>query len=232
MFREVPRLICLGVALDACGSTTAQVEHRLDFARARWHRHRAMLLSHHVPPSDRYRFFRATVGSSLLHGAGNWVPSAHVRAQLELTEMRYLRQMTKVRKAPEEDWVPFYRRRHKLAQAFREEATSYLWHSAVTAAHGWYGHVHRHWRSLEWWRTVQFLRGPRDLAGRHPRRGWHRAVEHLLEGCYGGALSAQLATREQWLQARPAFVEFCVHSFGGRLPERPRAAKRRRGAER
>ena len=201
--------------------------------------HRAYVPPPHIPQVDRYQLFRAMVGSSLLYGAGSRVPSAHVRSQLELTEIRNFRIMTRERKAPDEEWVSIHRSRHRHAQAFPDDATSYVWHAAVTAGHGWYGHVPRHpaspagqvesWRSLDWWRAMQCIRSQRDPEGRHSRRGWQRALARLMEGCYGDDLESRLASRTSWTQALPIFSEWCVQSFGGRLPDPPRGPKRRRG---
>ena len=177
-FRRVTTLVCLGVALDGEGSTSAQIQHRVDQARGAWFRSRALLQSKHLTHEERYRFLHATVGASALHGAGSWIPSVRARALLEQAEWRCLRWMAQERRAGEEPWLAFYSRRHRAAKAFREGAVATWWHKAVCASHAWYGHLRRHpscpaariqaWRDLPWWRTVQMIpdRGCTATAGR------------------------------------------------------------------
>ena len=124
--------------------------------------------------------------------------------------------MANVHKHANEDWLPFYRRRHQCAQAFRTGEDLSLWHAAVCAGHGWQGHVRRHpdspparadaWRNLAWWRTVQHIRHPTDPAGRHPRKGWSRGAEVCLMKCLGPDFAAMAADRMAWAAARGIFL--------------------------
>ena len=123
-------------------------------------------------------------------------------------------------------------------QEFQSEGRPTLWHTAVTQIHGWWGHILRHpdkpaakvatWRSVSWWRIVQSIRDPRDAAGRHPRRGWRRGSEELFEQCFGDACGAMAADRARWAAAKPVFLQWCVHRFGGALQAPPPRAKRPR----
>ena len=237
-FRRVQKLVCLGVGLDEKATTETQIQHRVDQSRSAWIRHRALLRNPHVPAEIRYKVLQATVGASILHGAGTWHPSAHTRALLEQAEWRHLRWMSRATKDPAEEWISFYRRRHREAKTFRGGGTPSLWHRAVDLSFTWFGHVSRQvdrpaaalqrWRDLGWWRTVQAVRGPRDRTGRHPTRGWQRSLERTLEQLVGLDFLAQTSDRGRWDSLRPTFLKGCVENFGGALPPPPPDAKRRR----
>ena len=181
-----------------------------------------------------------TVGASILWGAGSWTPSAALRATLDQEEGKYLRWMTGLRKRPEEQWLPFYRRRHRATLEFHRDGRPNLWRTAVQRVHGWYGHLRRHadspaakvatWRSLLWWRTVQFARPSHDRTLRHPRRGWRRGAEECFESCFGDIFPELAADRQRWSEARSVFLRWCCTRFGGSPPARPPGPKRPRRA--
>ena len=241
-FTRVPKLVCLGVSLDSKATSESQIQYRIDQARSTWVRHRSLLRNPHIPTTDRYRLLQATVGASVLYGAGSWVPSAHTRSALEQAEWRFLRWMTRTSKDPSEEWLAFYRRRHREAKTFRTGEAPSFWHRAIELSFTWYGHIARHatspagrsqrWRNLGWWRAVQCVRGARDSEGRHPTRGWQRGLERTLEQSLGGDFHALATAKDRWNEKRAFFVRQCVAAFGGALPTPPPAAKRARGGAR
>ena len=71
------------------------------------------------------------------------------------------------------------------------------------------------WRSILWWRAMQFAMagGPSD--GRHPSRGWQRGAEVHLEQALGPSFEHMALDRQRWGESREVFLSWCFDKFGG-----------------
>lgn len=211
-FRVVPALRVLGTLLDSRGSTRTMAAHRLREAQKVWARTRHLLCAQCLPPALRVKRFYQTVGASALYGAGLWTPNATLFRILEGQELRWMRAMTGLRKAPGEEWIPFHRRRRSAAEALRDSQGRWtLWHRACHSVHGLFGHLSRHqdlpagaalgWRGADWWRIVQELHDAgteSDGTWRHPHRNWVRAADTSLVTFHGADWRAKAAQRREW----------------------------------
>lgn len=94
-----------------------------------------------MPPPERLARMFQIGGASAVYGSGMWTPLAGARQQLEGFESLVLRQMVDLRKAPDEEWVAFYRRRRRATDRLRQAVAAPLWDRALRAAHLWHGHM-------------------------------------------------------------------------------------------
>lgn len=80
----------------------------------------------------------STVRARALYGAGLWTLGACLARELEAAELGWLRGFVDVRRALDEGWSPFYRRRREAAVAMRARAgcPPSLFSRACVESHG------------------------------------------------------------------------------------------------
>lgn len=184
--------------------------HRLREATRTWFKLRAALLDAGIPRGERVRRFHQTVGASCSWGAGECVPGAALRTELDTAEPRWLGWMSVVYKRRHDTWVDFDRRRRAAVEGLRsaDGPPSTLIHRACHASHAWLGHVSGHpetppaaaiaCRDVAWWSSLQCLAG---LPGRttemwrHPRKNWQRHAESTLAAFAGPSWQEAAANR-------------------------------------
>lgn len=112
---------CLGVRLDHCGSTKTMGAHRLEVATKDWGRWRHLLgapaLAVHTHMHKTYE----TVVASALWVSPLWAASSCLHGTLTSAEQRWTRCVAGCRTTPDEEWIPYYRRK-KAAAAWIQNA--------------------------------------------------------------------------------------------------------------
>jgi len=103
-FRVVQRMEVLGLTVDSRGDPSVAREGRNAAAMKVWWSQRPVLLVAAVPLEKRMRRWYDTVGASLLFGCGGWSPSKRTCDSLVSRELLHLRQMTGLRRQPDEEW--------------------------------------------------------------------------------------------------------------------------------
>ena len=173
VFKRVDLLVCLGVALDRHGSTSASLSERLAAAIKHWHA-RPELRARSIAPRKRMQRFYDTVMRTLLWGSGGWELTQNLAKRLLCFESRCLRQILGRRRRDGESWIQYIQLATRAARVivsqsgFRtvlESVALHIWrwsgHAARLAPH--FHLVHAiWWKSMRWWRTQQVLMGALD----------------------------------------------------------------------
>ena len=219
----VETLQVLGCFLDGTGSTETLAKGRLLQGRKMFNKMRPFLCCPQIPLEERIQGFCSTVGALVLWGAGCWVPSLRVQQLVSVQENRWLRCVLGGRKELNMEWVAWLRKTKRATHNFRCR----MWHRALTAIHGWAGHLARNkgphrapvvsWRNAEWWELMKAAGATStDQSWRHPRNNWVRGFESaLVRKCGAGWKDLANADRHLWMGQRPAFVAEAVHIWGG-----------------
>lgn len=135
-FKVGDSIMCLGVKLDAIGSTQTTACYRLREVEKLWGRWRYALVSSRSPLGERVRRLHETVVSSFLWGSQVCVPSRRAYDFVEAVEARWLRRMSWARRAAGEDWIPYHRRRRARAPRARElGAVATAWERVCRQGH-------------------------------------------------------------------------------------------------
>ena len=79
-FSRVRMLVVLDCYLDGSGSTETQVKGRLGQGRKMFCKLRPLLCCPRIPEEERIETFYTTVASSVLWGAGCWIPSTKLNS--------------------------------------------------------------------------------------------------------------------------------------------------------
>lgn len=112
---------CLGLALDAVGSTSTMLLHRFEESDKAWWAWQGPFCEHNALDAERATRLQQTVVSSLPWGSPLWTPSYKARDLVESAEGPWLRRMTFSPRSPDEGWIPHHRKRKAKALEARRE---------------------------------------------------------------------------------------------------------------
>ena len=242
-FKEVQKLVALGVAIDNKGSTEAAVGHRVAMATRLWWGCKGFLTNKKVQIADRIRSFYNTVGSSLLFGSGGWTPSKALANNLGVREGLWIRQILGLQRRENEDWVGFWRRQYHRAHKARARAgLASFAHRQWMSHHGWLGHLCRlretdkttlaaaaqKWKDTTWWRHAKaagaVVHNWADNTWRHKRPGrLCKRLEEELCDHYGDNWEDRAIDRQEWWKGSRDWLQALNEKWRGpKLAERTR----------
>jgi len=224
---RVDQMTILGVSVDATASSACAVEHRIAAAQAHFFARKSQLACPRVPLRERLRRLYATVGATLLWGAGGWNLSAALVRRLETFELFLLRRVISCPRRPQEPWVTYLKRSASAARSF---LTRFSIDSLIVRVfkthHGWAGHAARappesplaralRFRDLDWWSRARDLGrwDRKNTSGwRHPRSGPNTRWESCLYS-WSPAWATGALDREAWRSSLPAYLVHCAIRF-------------------
>ena len=245
VFERVQVLQALGISLDDKASTDAMVEGRLSSARKMWPKLSGWLCSASLPWKHRLAKLYATIGASLLWGAGIWALGKEVARRVCSQETRWLRRMLGQRKLPDQTWVDWLTETKRAAHSVRILCGKRpMWARACTRVWGWHSHVARRepghgglawlaWKDEKWWRIQQALGHfdwrQRRTQWRHTKKNWKRGGEKAVADYEGAEWMDRATRRETWSKCGEGFVTWANRRWGG--PEMPAGSRRRERPE-
>ena len=237
-FKKVESLPCLGVQIDAEGSSATASNMRFAEGTKMWHKCRGLLCDRRQPLRLRLQKLDSTVLASILHGSGGWSPTKGIAQKLQRAEQRALREMLCGRKLPEEEWNTWILRCSWAIRRVRARFKRRTWaHQWLRRHWGWLGHVGRQqeelrwspvaeamaWRDLHSWRTNQAAaldaNRMRPEEGAHPvRGGWRKSVEEevaqFCEEKWGeGRWQRHACERGRWKACKSEFAEWLLRKW-------------------
>ena len=230
VFEVKKKFSILGVTVDARGNPDVAREGRGVEGLKTWWGHRQILTAFSLPVNMRIARFAATVGASLLHGCGAWLPSKTTCTWFLQRELHHLREVVGCKRREGESWGLWLQRSAKQCHAARSAAgVPSLCHTHILRHQAWMGHTSRSWscgcwspaqlalelRPLPWWREVQITapRAEDRLAGqgRHEgRKTWQDNIELRLEEFYGSEWRLEAADRVSWARSSKSFLAHLV----------------------
>ena len=229
-FERKETLPCLGVLLSPSGSTETAIEYRITAGQQHYWARSDQVTCRAVPKRARVSRLYQTVGSTILWGAGGWIPTAKLLSRLESLELSLLRRI--IAHPRGSDGFVAYMKKSALAarRALERFGQTGLAAMVFSKIFGWAGHLARlqrdtpvarvlRFRNLQWWRDMQAsmprLDPSNTTSWRHHRPGRFPRWEDLLERfCPEWLFVAQ--DREQWRKLMPRFVSASLHALGSR----------------
>ena len=237
----VPKMKALGTWLTPDGEQDETLAHRALCASRAVVAQRRHYRSRHVPLHRRAGKLLLREGNTLLWGSQGLSFRKSTCDFISRLEMKWLRNIQRTRKLPEEEWTHYWRRTAKVARAAVKCANAVpLLRLALGRKWSWSGHAARvsaeanspichvlDWRSRDWWRTWRAEHAVARLPalGRRLRRGRPSHIwEHDLVRDAGLDCKSAAKDRLGWRSGLSGFVERNLRRVGCRWPRASPAA--------